>query len=592
MKKKVELAAVSCLIMMVLVLPLYARAEPEEEKAVEPKEMILDPATGEMVEKPQYGGTINTVIASDPTSWDNWRWNGGGDTMMAYVYEILSGGDWSTPRSENDFTSVYIPPKNVIGFSAESWEQLDDLTYKLKIREGMRFQDKPPVNGREVVAADVKWSIDRINGLGEFEEPSPHTILAYGWESLEEVELVDKYTFILRLSEPKPMFPEAWGMERQPFIMPHEVVDEYGNDFPAERVVGSGPWMLEDFVSASIIKFDKFPNYYGRDEKYPDNQIPYADHFNILIIADESTRLSALRTGKIDWMSLAQNNASQMWKTAEQLKWKQKPSVSVGARIRVDLEPYKDIRVRKAMQMAIDMDEMNDALYGGTGNTFPMMINSVFKDLYTPLDELPAECQEAFRYNPEKAKALLAEAGYPDGFKQTMTMSSTASSFYTEPRDAFVSYWEAIGIETEIDVLESAAYSSFVNAGEHEVVMMYLGGYWMPVAVLDHAYGGQKSISWNYGNVDDPVFNKMVDAIRSNPDPAERERLLKEANAYGTCQFFQPTAPEQVSFNFWQPWIKSYDGEFALHAYFHPGSIYARVWVDQDLKEEMTGTRD
>jgi len=621
MKKKIFWMLISCLMVLSLVMSSCGPAEEgeerkevvgevnekegaeveEEEEVVEEgavveeeeREMVLDPATGEMVEKPRYGGTITQAFTADPYAWDPWRdLDGGQSNQMGMVFEVLMVGDWSTPRSECEFKLSYVPAKYCTGRMLESWSNPDPLTYIIKIREGMHFWDKPPVNGREVTADDVKWSVDRMLGQGEFAEvgPSPYVAYSYGWEAVEAVEVIDKYTFIFHMSEARALFPEAWGMERMPFIIPHEVVDEYGNDFSWEHVVGSGPWQIVDFVSGSQVTYERFPNYYGWDEKFPDNQIPYADTVQHLIILEESTQLAALRTGKLSLMYVSLDNAKQLWETSPQLKWTQRPDVCVAALIRNDLKPYNDIRVRKAMQMAINLKEMAEVLYGGEADPFPMVINSAFKDVCTPLEELPEECQEGFNYNPERARELLAEAGYPNGFSQTFTMSSAATSFYTEAYDLFAAYWEDIGIETTEQVMESAAASSFIQGMQQEVMMLYSCATWMPLAKLDQLCGGQKRISWNYANVDEPEFNQMIDTAIKEPDPEERTRMVKEANAYGTCRFWEIKGPSRYSYVFWQPWLKSYNGEVTLDAWWSWAQL-ARVWVDQDLKYEMTGSR-
>lgn len=562
----------------------------EEEEAVVEEEgpvMVRD-VKGRLVEKPQYGGTITVYQLQDPVAWDPWRNSAGTPQylVMGAIFEKLVGGDWSVDRSENDFTSAYVPLRYSKGYSMKSWENPDPLTYIIHLREGMHFQNRAPVNGREVIADDVKWSCDRILGKGDFAEagPSPYVIFA-AWSVVDRIEAVDKYTLTIHLKEASPLFPEHWGTELMPFIQPREVVEQYGDNFSWKQAIGSGPFQIADFVSGSSVTFEKHPNYYGWDENFPDNQIPYIDKYKVLIMADESTQMAALRTGKIDIKATDWMNGASLMESNPELKWIKTRGICRSLTIRNDLEPWSDIKVRKAMQMAIDLKMINDEYYGGTGDPFPMMVTAGWPVYHTPLEQLPEDCREGFIYNPERARELLTEAGYPSGFQQTLTLSSAASVEEQELSDIFIAFWEDIGIETEIEVLESAAFYSYKIGRKHEMTWFMSCGFWMPTEILNYWYGGTK-VSWNYANVDDPIFNKMLDDIRANADASERDRMLKEAFAYGTSQFFVINAPATVGYRFWQPWLKGYRGEGVLQA-TSPPSIYARIWIDEDLKKEM-----
>ena len=103
-------------------------------------------------------------------------------------------------------------------------------------------------------------------------------------------------------------------------------------------------------------------------------------------------------------------------------------------------------------------------------------------------------------------------------------------------------------------------------------------------------YGGQKKTAWNFGNADDPKYNKLWEDITTETDEAKRTKLFKEAFAYGTSQFFYIAGPTRSNYRVWQPWIKSYQGENCLQAVAYSPTV-ARVWIDQDLKRKMTGKK-
>ena len=384
---------------------------------------------------------------------------------MGMVYEALFGGDWAAPRSEISFRDLYVPLKYTTGRTAESFENPDPLTYIIHLRKGTHFWDRPPVNGREVTADDVKYSIDRMLGQGEFAEagPSPHVVFE-GWplDLLKEVEVVDRYTLNFHLNKPAPLFPEVWGTDRSPLIIPREVVDTYGNDFSWEHVVGSGPWMLVEQVTGVGHFYEKNPNYYDRDEKFPENQIPYADKFEMLFIKDFSTRMAAMRTGKIArlqwWRGL--EYAQSLWETNPELQSAKIAGSCWGLHLRYDLEPYSDIRVRKAMQKALNLEELASTIFGGVVlDLYPLMINPQIKTYYTPLEELLEDVQEGFRYNPARAEELLDEAGLPrgaDGIRFTQELPVQADYPPPDVRDAYVAYLARIHRFIQVDGVRTA----------------------------------------------------------------------------------------------------------------------------------------
>jgi peptide/nickel transport system substrate-binding protein len=557
----------------------------EEEEEEELEEGWVRDVWGNLVEEPQYGGTVNLVAGANPTNWDPWMSGGGGnDYNLGSLYDTLLGGDWAADRSKMSYLAKYIPLEYTTGFAAESWENPDPLTYIIHLRQGMKFHNRPPVNGREVIADDFKYSVDRMMGLGEFAEvgPSPYVGLT-AWQAVESIEVTDKYTAIIHMKEASPLFPDYWGGELTVRLMPREVVDMYGDDYSYEHAVGSGPWMVGDVAFDSYFSFVKNPDYWGVDELHPTNQIPYADGLKVMIISDQSTQLAAFRTGQFDIMWVGNfDDAMNLQDSNPELKWAAVPQSCQVINLNVAKEPYDKIDVRRAMQMAINLPELNQAFYGGTADTYPMMADkTAFPAYFTPLEEMPADVREAFTWTPNnvtKAKQLLTDAGYPNGFTQEMPMSAGS-----DLADTVIAYWEEIGITTNIKLLEYSAYSALVYSGQQDMAWFYSCGTWYPTEVLTFWYGGQTAIPWNFANANDPVFNDYLDRIRQEPDLAERASLYKEAFAYGTSQFFYVAMPNTVGYRFWQPWIKSYRGEIRLVVQAE-GLTYARVWVDQDLK--------
>jgi peptide/nickel transport system substrate-binding protein len=252
---------------------------------------------------PQYGGTITIRTASDLGGFDLYT----GPRNFAFLMfgESLGGYDWTVDRKTWDFKSQYYLLEYEEGLLAESWEQPDLKTVVFHIRKGIKFQDKPPVNGRELTAYDVEYHYHRYLGLGSgFTKPSPYFGGAFYFAGIQSVTATDKYTLVFKWNQPSLVWieyivdPAFYNY----MAAPREVIEKYGSAQDWKNAVGTSAWILSDYVSGSSLTYTKNPNYWGYDERHPQNRLPYADQFKALIIPDTATALAALRTGKIDYI--------------------------------------------------------------------------------------------------------------------------------------------------------------------------------------------------------------------------------------------------------------------------------------------------
>ena len=153
-----------------------------------------------------------------------------------------------------------------------------------------------------------------------------------------------------------------------------DAVKQWGNLNDWHHAIGTGPFILTDFVSGSSATLVKNPNYWGYDERYPQNQLPYVDKLKFLIIPDTATALAAMRTGKIDVMDAIQYQQAQpMQKTNPEIVQIPIPApTGITVDLRNDVRPFNDIRVREALQMAIDLPTIAKTFYGGTADPIPL----------------------------------------------------------------------------------------------------------------------------------------------------------------------------------------------------------------------------
>ncbi len=554
---------------------------------------VTDPSNGKVIVAPQYGGSITEAKIVDAPHADTW-WGPSSREPVTLVLEKLGIADWGIDRDEWDFKSYNNPTSVLRGLLAESYEiSPDGLTITFHIRKGVHWHDKPPMNGRELVADDIVFSFHRMTGTGSgFTEPSPHATVISNLP-IESIEATDKYTVVFKLT--KLHLDALWDIYSSSnfgFIYPPEVIQEHGDAQDWRNLVGTGPYELTDWVKDSSQTFTKNPNYWGYDEKFPENRLPYLDEIKFLIIPDSSTQLAALRTGKNARMTgVTLDQAKALQRTNPELLWSINVDLPWTHSMDVRKPPFDDIRVRTAMQLALDNETINNTFLGGMGDTTPYgFMGPARPGYYTPFEEWPQEIKDNYAYDPERAKQLLAEAGYPNGFK-TKLETATTNLYYMnlDYTQLAVDYWAQIGVDVEIDIIEWTVLLDRIKTHTYEGMVQGLRGLsWPPLFAirLNHS----SNHAWNYPGVQDPVYDAMVEAAENAGSAEELMELVKEADTYFIEQQWVTWGPMRPGFIFWQPWMVGYNGEILIGG--GRFSLYlSRVWLDADLREEMTGTR-
>ena len=549
---------------------------------------LVENSLGQMVEEPQYGGSVRAA-------WDR-------DSLPGFVpygyidsygclpaYDPLVIADITRgPTGTNDtrLTSTYCPLDMLAGGIAESWEQPDLTTLIFHIRQGVYFHDKPPVNGREVEASDIVWSIDRYQDWpqSEFYVPPDDPT----GQRLQPTAL-DKWTVQVKLPTPDPFRITTVG--RNIVAVPHEMDEAMGGMEDWRNECGTGPFEIVDAVTGSSITFRKNSNYWMKDPFFPENTLPYIDEIQVQLIRDPATRLAALRTGKVDQLPYVQiDSAEQLWKSNPELNYIEVPPT--GSRcvyLRCNTEPFNDIRVRQAVFMATDFETIKDTMYKGHADVIQWPVLSFITDVYTAPEDLPTapvvpgstvSSNELFNYNPEKAMALLADAGYPNGLD--IIMYSGPSQEYSETIPVILNYWEAIGINVEVEVMEEAVLWGHTMTVTYPHAARCGWGNANPSWAFD--FGMKTGHPWNSSGVVDPYLDSTWESIKAIVDPAERTEQWRDLTVYTLEQAYYYTFPAPYRYNFWQPWIKQHTGE-TLTARFANGEAWVYyAWIDQSMK--------
>ena len=567
-------------------------------------DMVKDPTTGKMVSAPEYGGTITYPYKLVGETTDPFQIGTYAVFLIDSVNEHLATGDWGIDREEFDFRTPYVPMFANVGQLAESWEQPDPLTYIFHIRPGVHWALNPDseasrlVNGRELTADDVAYTFQRNLVLGDFTERPVMTyeLINLPWES---IEATDKYTVVMKMTESSLGALRNIIAEMQHWILPPEVIEKYGNYEDWKNVVGTGPLMLTDYVEGVSITYTKNPNYWGYDPKYPENRLPYIDKMRALHMSEEATRLSALRTGKVDIIHPFGATAIKVLDVVRSLQ-KTNPEIEVHSffdratqvfTLNIRKPPFDDIRVRHAMQMALDLETINDTYYGGFARWEPMGLIS-HKPYATTFEEYPEELKQYWIYDPEGAEKLLDEAGYPRGadgvrLKVNYDHRDVIDLGYAE---IAIGYWEEIGVDVTTEIYDTTGWA--VRRKEMEWDMstgdMAFPGNPAWVIGIYRAEGGGFAPLWRdyVGGVETPELTAAYDAFYAATTIEEQLRAFKEYDMAVIKQHNQIWGPMAPGYHANQPWLKGYNGEKELGVSGRV-TVLSRLWIDQELKQAM-----
>ncbi|MDP2918810.1 MAG: ABC transporter substrate-binding protein, partial [Dehalococcoidia bacterium] len=519
-------------------------------------------------------------------------------TGGVHIYENLASLDWKKgPSGTNAYSaeSSYVSDEFLAGDIAESWEQVDTRTLIWRIRKGIKWQNKAPVNGREVTAEDVKYSFQRGQG-------HPQSVYYAGPTVAEadklKIEVLDKYT--VKFTDPEPNARGVHGQGQWLYIQAKEAVDKGGGNLSDWRnAVGTGPFILEDVVPDSSVRFKRNPNYYAVDPFFPQNQLPYIDILEALVITDESTRIAAMRTRKVEvYNYFPYDKVKTMQSTNPELKMrKMTPDYGFEIFMRVDIAPFSDKRVRQALQFAVDEPKIKTEYFGGDAVILGWPVHSYFKTHYTPLEQLPENSRKMFEYQPDMAKKLLADAGYPNGFKTEVAVGSYWPKGI-EQLSIVKENWKVIGVDLEIKPTEASTFVSLIY-GKKYPAMVFLS--WGNNGV-DDAFGwahdgwvgkgGAKSV-YAFSPVHDPVATETYTKLMNTLSFDEREKIRKEENLREIDLAWEISLPMPNAYTFWVPWLKGYSGEAGIGP--DPpqfGGIARYVWIDRALKTQMTGIKE
>jgi len=603
MKKKLIWLVVSCLMALSLVLASCGGEEEEEEEVTVPaeEEEVVIPTEEEEEEvvvptgKPEYGGVVTIALPGDIRTFDERGDPGhGGAHTVKLTNQELVAGDWARGAAgtgEADWTaSAYGGLQYMTGMLAESWEIPEVGTIIFNIRRGVHYALDPTseasrfVNGREVTAQDVADCLEAYR-------TTPGSAAFFAGFVHATVTAPDEWTAKIVL--PPEYFEDASVTIDYHSIYPPELWERYGDLTDWRNSVGSGPFILKDFIPGSSATLVRNPDYWEKDPVGPGkgSDLPYLDGVEYLIIPDLSTRLSALRTGKVDiLLNVSWEDAESLKKTSPELKYKKYYAAgeygAIGMRTDKPDLPFKDKRVRHALMMATDFETIKDTICGGEAQilSWPITYVKEYAGAYLPLEETSEAVQELYVYNPERAKQLLAQAGYPGGFKTTIVCQSIPSEI--DYISVIKDMWSKVGIELVIDPKEPGAFFGYRASREYDEMIYGAGGLNANLYIAA-PFDGTTAFG-NLSHISDPVVKEAVSGMLqwSLIDPTKANQIHKELMPYVLEQAWAIPRPSSPMYNYWQAWVKNYHGEDSLGR-SNSYSFCKYIWIDEDLKKSM-----
>ncbi len=448
---------------------------------------------------------------------------------------------------------------------AERWEEVDDTTYVFHLRKGVKWHNKPPLNGRELVAEDIKFTYDRF--LTE-----PGNANRYILEPVDRVEVVDRYTVRFLLKEPYVWLVSALAYPWSMWIIAPEVVQQFGDLKKPESAIGTGPFVLERYEPNVKAVFTRHPEYFRQDQ-------PYVDGVEWLSIPDESTGLAMYRTGQIDcgpaagW-SVRQQDLEALKQSHPHLMYRDILSIVTQViMMRTDQPPFNDVRVRRAISHAIDRQGLIEAVWGRGEPT--SAVGRGLVEWALSVDQLGAGAKY-YQYDPKEARRLLAEAGFPKGFKTQLTVTTGLGRDLVDDAQLTQRFLKDVGIEAELKLQEYGAYFATTIQGKFEgLVRGPFGIAWEPDFPLYRTYAADSS--WNAGHVNDPKITAMLKAQRRTKDLETRKKIIFDIQRYAAEQQYYVHVLVPMVTASWAPYVKNYGPNIT----FDYGSRVATLWLDR-----------
>ncbi|HZG36245.1 MAG TPA: ABC transporter substrate-binding protein [Gaiellaceae bacterium] len=390
-------------------------------------------AAGEAAPKPKRGGRLTWALEQDPVH-------------IAPFGGILTSNHWGK-EFMYDSLLEWDANLNVRGALAASWKVINNKTVDFTLKRGVRFH-----NGKEVTAADCKYSFDL-----QASPPPPGSVAVLGqFPKIERTQVMSKYVIRIHLSKPDATLFGYLAWSRYSPIVPQGMYNDLN---PARQGIGTGPFRLVRYTPNDAVEYTRNPNFWRKG-------LPYLDHLTLKVLPDEQTRVAALRAGAIDGATLSPDAARQF---AGQRGFRVLKNYTAAFReLQFTLKtgenkPWHDLRVRKAVNHALNRQEMINKVYGGNG-----AFSGHVPPGYGPWPLTQKELRTKYeRFDLPLARRLMQQAGRQRGFDVTMTTFSTPADF-AALASVMREQLKRINIDLNIEAQEPGTFAARNGTGSFE----------------------------------------------------------------------------------------------------------------------------
>jgi peptide/nickel transport system substrate-binding protein len=506
--------------------------------------------------EPRRGGVLKHIGLEPPTFDIQATASYQTQLISSFVHRTLFKYVNGTKYGPSDFTLV---PDLALKADVSK----DGKTCTIALRQGVRWEQKPPLNGRELTSADVKYTIERLV------KKSPYANLM---GQVQGVEAPDKYTVRIQLADAYAPFlhnlAEPWLAILQP-----EVEDKFGDFKSADALMGCGPFVLERYEPGVKAVFARNPAYYQKG-------LPYLDKVEWLFLKDRATHLSLFRAGQVDipfYDGRIPRSDLQSFKksnpTYQTMYWDWLAVRTLA--MRTDKPPFSDVRVRRALSMAIDRKKWVAQFLEGQGFEDSGPVPGPMREWKLPTKDL-GEGAKNLDYNPALAKKLLAEAGFPNGLKAKCTNWPGYGPEYVEELELLAFSLKQIGVELQI---VNEEYGNYIRGS-------FLGKFdetsWGPSSIFTEVDGylynffrsGQPS---NRSHVADNQLDVLLDAQRRYTAKSSRKKAIDDIQRHAAERMYYIYTPYPKNLSAWTPWVKNYGPKNS----FDRGAQLEVVWLDK-----------
>jgi len=520
---------------------------------------LLDPKPA-AAQTPKRGGTFRVRLHVNPVHFDPQQ-------TLAFPTMVAMSFTHSRLVKVKAGPSVKSGTSPIEPDLAESWSQPSDTTYLFKLRRGVRWHPKPPVNGRELTAEDVKYTYERF-----LLPANPNRGLL---EQVDKIEAVDKHTVKFTLKEPFAWFLDALA-STSTWIIAKEAVEQFGDLKKPESCIGTGPWMLERYEPSVRLIWVRNPNYFIPG-------LPYVDGVDMTLETDPSTALAGWLAGKFDF---APEYGMVVRRSDLDVVKPRKPGLQMQDHLvvfggiwwfKLEQDPFKDVRVRRALAVATNWKEVLETNSWSQGHGVPNpAVPAALKEWSIPIDQLPPEGRRLYDFDPGEAKRLLAQAGLPSGFKTTLETTGGYGPDYLDAVQVGLSNWKKAGIEAELKLKEYGAFVSSTIFGRFEKMGSGLFGAWAdPDGYLYRYFVPGQAL--NASGVNDPKLTEMIKLQRRTFNVAKRREIVYDIQRYISQHVYVIYGPSVMPVVAWESYVKNF-GPNIGHDY---GGRLMAAWLDR-----------